>query len=62
MKLFVKGRCSLCREEDVILLKCTKTRKWREQFFSRKYVSIPINVDVTCNKVINSTNAVELNI
>jgi hypothetical protein len=42
-----EGRCPLCKEdEDVIhkLLKCSETRKWREQFLSRKWLNI--NEDV----------------
>jgi hypothetical protein len=38
-KGFDKGRCPLCSEEEDpkhILLKCSETRKWREQFLSRK--------------------------
>jgi hypothetical protein len=36
-----EGRSPLCREdEDVIhvLLKCSETRKWREQFLNRKWL------------------------
>jgi hypothetical protein len=36
MRGFEKGKCPLCRVEDVtqtgILLKCSETKKWREQF------------------------------
>jgi hypothetical protein len=38
-KGFEKGRCPLCSEDEDsihILLKCSETRKWREQFLSRK--------------------------
>jgi hypothetical protein len=56
-----KGCYPLCREEDGvihILLKCSETRKWREQFLNNKWLNI--NEDVAYKIIINCTNAVEL--
>jgi hypothetical protein len=42
-KGFEKGRCPLCREDEDaihILLKCSETRKWREQLLSRKWLYV----------------------
>jgi hypothetical protein len=41
-----------------ILLKCSKTRKWREQFLGRKWLTV--NEEVAYKRIINLTNAVEL--
>jgi hypothetical protein len=60
-KGFEKGRCPLCgQKEDAlhILLKCSKTRKWMEQFLSRKWFTV--NEEVAYKRTINCTNAVEL--
>jgi hypothetical protein len=58
-KGFEKGRCPLCSEdEDDILLKCSKTRKWREQFLSRKWHIL--NEWIAYMKIINCTNIIEL--
>jgi hypothetical protein len=60
-KGFEKGRCPLCRkDEDAmhILLKCSETRKWREQFLSRKWLMF--NKWIACKKIINCTNIIEL--
>jgi hypothetical protein len=43
-----------------ILLKCLETRKWREQFLSRKWVTA--NEEVAYKRILNCTNVVELNI
>jgi hypothetical protein len=56
-----KGRCPLCREkEDAvhILLKCSETRNWREQFWSRKWLIV--NEEVAYKTKKKCTNAVEL--
>jgi hypothetical protein len=56
-----KGRCPLCsKEEDSIhiLLKCSETRKWREQFLSRKWFSR--NEWIVFKKIINCNNSIEL--
>jgi hypothetical protein len=42
-KGFEKGRCPLCSEDEDathILLKCLETRKWTEQFLSRKWLML----------------------
>jgi hypothetical protein len=42
-KGFEKGRCPLCSEDEDavhILLKFSETRKWREQFLSRKWLRL----------------------
>jgi hypothetical protein len=60
-KGFEKGRCPLCSEEEDsihILLKCSETRKWREQFLSRKWLRL--NELIVFNKIINSNNSIEL--
>jgi hypothetical protein len=60
-KGFEEGRCSLCSEnEDAIhiLLKCSETRKWREQFLSRKWLKF--NEWIVYKKIINCTNIIEL--
>jgi hypothetical protein len=60
-KGFEKGRCPLCSEDDDaihILLKCSETRKWREQFLSRK--SLMLNEWIAYKKLINYTNIIEL--
>jgi hypothetical protein len=60
-KGFEKGRCHLCREDEDavhILLKCSKTRKWREQFLSRKWLGL--NEWIVFKKIINCTNITEL--
>jgi hypothetical protein len=41
-----------------ILLKCSETRKWREQFLSRKW--LVVNEEVAYERIINCANAVEL--
>jgi hypothetical protein len=59
-KGFENGRCPLCsKEEDPIhiLLKCLKTRKWREQFLSRKWLRL--NKWIVFKKIINCTNSIE---
>jgi hypothetical protein len=60
-KGFEKGRCPLCSEEKDpmhILLKCSETRKWREQFLSIKWLRL--NEWIVFKKKINCTNTVEL--
>jgi hypothetical protein len=53
-----KGRCPLCsEEEDPILLKCSETRKWREQFLSRKWLRL--NELIAFKKIINCNNSTE---
>jgi hypothetical protein len=52
-----KGRCPLCSEEEDpihILLKCSETRKWREQFLNRKWLRPAFK------KIINCNNSIEL--
>jgi hypothetical protein len=59
-KGFEKGRCPLCSEEEDpihILLKCSKTRKWREHFLSRKWLSL--NELIVLKKIINFNNRIE---
>jgi hypothetical protein len=61
MKGFEKGRFPLWSEDqDAIhtLLKCSETRKWREQLLSREWFIF--NEEVTYKRIINRTNAVEL--
>jgi hypothetical protein len=56
-----KRRYPLCRGEKDnlhILLKCSETRKWREQFLSRNWLII--NEAVAYKRTINCTNAAEL--
>jgi hypothetical protein len=60
-KGFEKGRCPLCSEDEDaihISLKCSETRKWREQFLSRKWLRL--NEWIAYNKIINCTNIIEL--
>jgi hypothetical protein len=60
-KGFEKGRCPLCSEEEDpihILLKCSETRKWREQFLSRKWLRL--NEWIVFKKIINCNNSIEL--
>jgi hypothetical protein len=60
-KGFEKGRCPLCSEDEDaihILLKCSETRKWREQFLSRKWLRL--NEWIVFKKIINCTNIIEL--
>jgi hypothetical protein len=60
-KGFEKGRCPLCSEEEDpvhILLKCSETRKWREQFLSRKWLRL--NELIVLKKIINCNNSIEL--
>jgi hypothetical protein len=56
-----KGRCPLCSEKEDsihILLKCSETRKWREQFLSRKLLSL--NEWIVFKKIIKCNNSIEL--
>jgi hypothetical protein len=54
-----KGRCPQCREvEDVILLKCSGTKKWRERFMNSKWLNI--NEYEAYQKIINCTDVAEL--
>jgi hypothetical protein len=56
-----KGRCPLCSEDEDaihILLKCSETRTWREQFLSRKWLGL--NEWIVFKKRINCTNIIEL--
>jgi hypothetical protein len=60
-KGFVKGRCPLCSEDEDaihILSKCSETRKWREQFLSRKWTRL--NEWIVFKKIINCTNIIDL--
>jgi hypothetical protein len=60
-KKFEKGRYPLCSEDKDaihILLKCSETRKWREQFLSRKWLRL--NEWIAYKKIINCTNITEL--
>jgi hypothetical protein len=60
-KGFEKGRCPLCSEEEDpthILLKCSETRKWREQFLSREWLRL--NEWIVFKKIMNCTNIIEL--
>jgi hypothetical protein len=60
-KGFEKGRCPLCSEEEDpihILLKCSETRKWREQFLSRKWLRL--NEWIVLKKIINCNNSIAL--
>jgi hypothetical protein len=60
-KGFTKGRCPLCSEDEDaihILLKCSETRMWREQFLSRK--GLMLNEWIAYKKIINRTNSIEL--
>jgi hypothetical protein len=60
-KVFGKGRCPLCSEDEDaihILLKCSETRKWREQFLSRKWLRL--NELIVLKKIINCTNIIDL--
>jgi hypothetical protein len=59
-KGFEKGRCPLCSEEEDaihILLKCSETRKWREQFLSRKWLRL--SELIVLKKIINCNNGTE---
>jgi hypothetical protein len=61
MKGSEKGRCPLCSEDEEAihtLLKCSETRKWREQFLSRKW--LVFNEWIAYKKTINCTNIIEL--
>jgi hypothetical protein len=61
IKGFEKGRCPLCSEEEDpihILLKCSETRRWREQFLSRKLLRL--KEWIVFKKIINCTNSIEL--
>jgi hypothetical protein len=56
-----KGKCPLCTEEEDpihVLLKCSKTRKWREQFLSRKWLRL--NELIALKKIISCNNSIEL--
>jgi hypothetical protein len=56
-----KGRCPLCSEEEDpihILLKCSETRKWKEQFLSRKWLRL--NELRAFKKIINCNISIEL--
>jgi hypothetical protein len=59
-KGFEKGRCPLCSEEEdpIHILKCSETRKWREQFLSRKWLRLNELIDF--KKIINCNNSIEL--
>jgi hypothetical protein len=60
-KGFQKGRYPLCsKDEDAIhiLLKCSETRKWREQFLRRKWLML--NECIAYKKIINCKNIIEL--
>jgi hypothetical protein len=60
-KGFEKGRRPLCsKDEDAvhILLKCSETRKWREQILTRKWLIV--NEEIAYKKITNCTNGVEL--
>jgi hypothetical protein len=57
-KGFEKGRCSEDKDAVHILLKCSVTRKWREQFLSRKWNRL--NEWIVYKKIINCTNIIEL--
>jgi hypothetical protein len=50
--------CSEDKDAIHILLKCSETRKWREQFLSRK--RLRLNEWVAYKKIINCTNITEL--
>jgi hypothetical protein len=41
-----------------ILLKCSETRKWREQLLSRKWLKL--NEWIVFKKIINCNNSIEL--
>jgi hypothetical protein len=54
---FERGRCPLCLgEEDAkhILLKCSETKKWREECVNSKWLDI--NEDLAYKKIISCTN------
>jgi hypothetical protein len=56
-----KARCPLCSEDEDathILLKCSETRKWREQFLRRKW--LVLNEWIAYTKIINCTNITDL--
>jgi hypothetical protein len=56
-----KAQCLLCSEDKDaihILLKCLETKKWREQFLSRKWLLL--NEGIAYKKIINCTNITEL--
>jgi hypothetical protein len=60
-KVFEKERCPLCSDDEHairILLKCSETRKWREQFLSRKWLML--NEWIAYKKIINCINIIEL--
>jgi hypothetical protein len=60
-KGFEKGRCPLCSEDEDaihILLKCSETRKWMEQFLSRKWLRL--NEWIIYKKILNCTSIIEL--
>jgi hypothetical protein len=55
-KGFEKGRCPLCSDDkDTIHM---ETRKWREQFLSRKWLRL--NEWIAYKKTINCTNIIDL--
>jgi hypothetical protein len=54
---FERGRCPLCLgEEDAkhILLKCSETKKWREECVNSNWLNI--NEDLAYRKIISCTN------
>jgi hypothetical protein len=54
---FERGRCPVCLgEEDSkhILLKCSETKKWREECVSSSWLNI--NEDLAYRKIISCTN------
>jgi hypothetical protein len=60
-KGFEKRRCPLCSEEEDpihVLLKCSETRKWREQFLRRKWFRL--NEWIAYKKIVNCNNSIEL--
>jgi hypothetical protein len=60
-KGFENGICPLCNEEEDpihILLKCSETRKWREQFLNRRWLRL--NELIVLKKIINCNNSIEL--
>jgi hypothetical protein len=59
-KGFEKGICPLCSEDEGvihILLKYLETRKWREQFLSRKWRML--NEWIAYKKIINCTYIIQ---
>jgi hypothetical protein len=54
---FERGRCPLCLGEDDakhILLKCSETKKWREECVNSNWLNI--NEDLAYRKIISYTN------